>query len=58
MEVVQMGQIKTHGGEVVTGMIVEASIDELHAAGNLLYRNVKVIPLENEDGNQADCPAS
>lgn len=58
MEVVQMGNIKTFGGEVVTGMIIEASIDELQAAGNLLYRKVNVVPLENADADQFDCPAS
>ena len=47
-----MGHIKTLDGEYVTGMIVEASIDELHAAGNLLYRKVKVVPLENADGDR------
>ena len=58
MEVIQMGNINTLDGYDVTGMIVEASIDELQAAGNLLYRKVKVVPLENADGDRADCPAS
>lgn len=58
MEVIQMGHIKTLDGEYVTGMIVEASTDELHAAGNLLYRKVKVVPLENADGDRADSTAS
>ena len=58
MEVIQMGNINTLDGYDVTGMIVEASIDELQAAGNLLYRKVKVVPLENADGDRADCPAA
>ena len=58
MEVIQMGNIKTLDGEYVTGMIVEASTDELHAAGNLLYRKVKVVPLENADGYRSDSTAS
>lgn len=58
MEVIQMGHIKTLDGEEVTGMIVEASTEELRAAGNILYRKVKVVPLENADGDRADCPAS
>lgn len=58
MEVIQMGHIKTLDGEEVTGMIVEASTEELRAAGNLLYRKVSVVQLENADGDRADCPAS
>ena len=52
MEVIQIGHVKTLDGEEVTGMIVEASTEELRAVGpNVLYKQVTVVPLEDRDGS-------
>ena len=44
MTVLAMGTIALHTGEVIQGMALEATKEELQQIGNLLYRQVSVVP--------------
>lgn len=44
MKVIQMGNITLPDGEEVKGMVIEATPEELHKVGNLLYQDVDVVP--------------
>lgn len=46
MTVIAMGTITLHTGEEIEGLAIEATKDELHAMGNLLYQQVSVVPSE------------
>lgn len=44
MTVVSLGTITLHTGEEIKGLAIEATKEELQAMGNLLYRQVSVVP--------------
>ena len=52
MTVINIGDVQTADGAKFPGMIIEASREELQAvAGNILYKEVEVLPVEKLSGN-------
>lgn len=48
MTVINIGDVQTADGAKFPGMIIEASREELQAvAGNILYKEVEVLPVES-----------
>ena len=55
MKVIEIGDMLTHNGERLCGILVEASRDELQAvAGNILYKEVEVLPVEDGTDTHRD----
>lgn len=51
MKVIEIGDMLTRNGERLGGILIEASRDELQAvAGNILYKEVEVLPVESGAG--------
>ena len=44
MTVVELGTITQPAGEEIKGLAIEATKEELQKIGNLLYRQVSVVP--------------